>query len=148
MSSKADYALYEAIRHLSILKESMDENPDETAKAEKLVKYWQDNLGKASEMALLSRLHWWTVEYGLIGSLDKCKIYGAGLLSSIGESVSCLGPEVKKIVYSSETANYAFDITNKQPQLFVTSDFNDLKTFFKSIVVVSALEGSKTSPSL
>ena len=39
-------------------------------------------------MALLSRLHWWTVEYGLIGTLENPKIYGAGLLSSIGESVS------------------------------------------------------------
>ena len=48
-------------------------------------------------MALLSRLHWWTVEYGLIGTLEKPKIYGAGLLSSIGESVSCLEPHVKKI---------------------------------------------------
>ena len=50
-------------------------------------------------MALLSRLHWWTVEYGLIGPLDKPKIYGAGLLSSIGESVSCLEANVKKIAY-------------------------------------------------
>ena len=51
-------------------------------------------------MALLSRLHWWTVEYGLIGTLDNPKIYGAGLLSSIGESVSCLESNVKKIPYS------------------------------------------------
>jgi phenylalanine-4-hydroxylase len=78
-------------------------------------------------MALLSRLHWWTVEYGLIGTLDNPKIYGAGLLSSIGESVSCLEPEVKKIPYSIDAENYAFDITTKQPQLFVCRDFQHLK---------------------
>jgi phenylalanine-4-hydroxylase len=86
----------------------------------------QENLGKPSEMALLSRLHWWTVEYGLIGPLDKPKIYGAGLLSSIGESVSCLEPKVKKIPYSIDATNVPFDITTKQPQLFVTRDFQQL----------------------
>ena len=56
----------------------------ELAEAEALVLYNQQNLGAPSEMALLSRLQWWTVEYGLIGSLDQPKIYGAGLLSSSG----------------------------------------------------------------
>ena len=77
-------------------------------------------------MALLSRLHWWTVEYGLIGTMENPKIYGAGLLSSIGESVSCLEPEVKKIPYSIDAANMPFDITTKQPQLFVCRDFKHL----------------------
>ncbi|MGY0038172.1 hypothetical protein [Pedobacter sp. NJ-S-72] len=54
-------------------------------------------MGEPSEMALLSRLHWWTVEYGLIGSLTDPKIYGAGLLSSIGESSSCMTENVKKL---------------------------------------------------
>jgi phenylalanine-4-hydroxylase len=75
---------------------------------------------------LLSRLHWWTVEYGLIGTLENPKIYGAGLLSSIGESVSCLEPHVKKIPYSVDAANMPFDITTKQPQLFVCRDFKHL----------------------
>jgi phenylalanine-4-hydroxylase len=43
-------------------------------------------MGELSEMAQIRNLHWWTVEYGLIGT-DNPKIYGAGLLSSIGESV-------------------------------------------------------------
>ena len=77
-------------------------------------------------MALLSRLHWWTVEYGLIGTLENPKIYGAGLLSSIGESVSCLEPKVKKIPYSIDAAQTPFDITTKQPQLFVCRDFQHL----------------------
>src|SRR5205807_3326290 len=87
----------------------------------------QKNLGEPSEMALLSRLHWWTVEYGLIGTLDKPKIYGAGLLSSIGESVSCLEANVKKIPYSIDATNVPFDITTKQPQLFVCRNFQHLK---------------------
>ena len=127
MSSKKDFELYQAIRHLSILKERPDAAAKEVDEATRLVEHLQKNLGEPSEMALLSRLHWWTVEYGLIGTLENPKIYGAGLLSSIGESVSCLEPEVKKIPYSIDAMNTAFDITTKQPQLFVCRDFHHLK---------------------
>ena len=68
-------------------------------------------------------MQWWSVEYGLVGPLDKPKIYGAGLLSSIGESAKCLGPGVKKIPYSLDVINMGFDITKPQPQLYVTPDF-------------------------
>src|SRR6195952_5151129 len=69
MFSEQDYDLYEAIRALSILKEMPDADPEELKKAEEQVNYCQQNMGEPSEMALLSRLHWWTVEYGLIGTL-------------------------------------------------------------------------------
>jgi phenylalanine-4-hydroxylase len=127
MSSKKDFELYQAIRHLSILKERPNADPKEVEEATKLVEHRQKTLGEPSEMALLSRLHWWTVEYGLIGTMENPKIYGAGLLSSIGESVSCLEPEVKKIPYSIDAMNVPFDITTKQPQLFVCRDFQHLK---------------------
>lgn len=126
MSSKKDYQLYEAIRKLSILKEARNADPNEIETAEKLVHELQNNLGKPSEMTLLSRLHWWTVEYGLIGKLDNPKIYGAGLLSSIGEAAHCLSPKIKKIPYDITAANYPFDITTMQPHLFVTPNFGHL----------------------
>ncbi len=127
MSSKKDFELYEAIRHLSILKELPNSTAEEVEAATKLVEERQQNLGEPSEMALISRLHWWTVEYGLIGTLEQPKIYGAGLLSSIGESVSCLESHVKKLPYSTEAVETAFDITTKQPQLFVCRDFQHLR---------------------
>ena len=128
MSSKKDYELYEAIRHLSILKETPDADPKEIEEAEKDVEFKQNNLGEPSEMALLSRLHWWTVEYGLIGDINDPKIYGAGLLSSIGEATNCMTDKVRKLPYNLDTANYAFDITTMQPQLFVTPNFKHLNT--------------------
>jgi len=126
MYSSKDFELYEAIRELSILKEMPDPDPLTLKKAEKRVLLCQMNLGDPSEMALLSRLHWWTVEYGLIGTLDNPKIYGAGLLSSIGESKSCMDPSVKKYWYTSEAVNFPFDITKPQPQLFVSPNFKNL----------------------
>jgi len=126
MQTRKDFELYEAIRHLSILKELPNSDEKEVAEATKEVERRFANLGEPSEMALLSRLHWWTVEYGLIGTLENPKIYGAGLLSSIGESVSCLESNVRKIPYSIDAKNQAFDITTKQPQLFVSKDFKHL----------------------
>ena len=124
--SSKDYALYESIRTLSILKEMPNVDQKELAEAEALVLYNQQNLGAPSEMALLSRLQWWTVEYGLIGPIDQPKIYGAGLLSSIGESASCMDPKVQKIEYTIDALTYGYDITKPQPQLFVTPTFQNL----------------------
>jgi phenylalanine-4-hydroxylase len=126
MFSAQDFELYEAIRALSILKEMPDADPEELKAAEKQVAFCQDNMGEPSEMALLSRLHWWTVEYGLIGTLENPKIYGAGLLSSIGESSTCMAAHVEKIWYSPDTIKYSYDITKPQPRLFVTPTFQNL----------------------
>ena len=126
MFSKQDHELYEAIRALSILKETYGANPEEVKAAEDVLFRCQQNMGAPSEMALLSRLQWWTVEYGLIGPLDHPKIYGAGLLSSIGESSSCMRPEVKKIPYTIDAIHYPYDITKPQPHLFVTPTFENL----------------------
>lgn len=126
MFSRQDHELYEAIRVLSILKETPNADPSKVRAAEKKLEECQQNMGEPSEMALLSRLQWWTVEYGLIGPLNNPKIYGAGLLSSIGESSSCMKPEVKKIPYTIDAINYAYDITKPQPQLFVTPTFENL----------------------
>ncbi len=38
----------------------------------------------------LARLYWYTVEFGLIRQPDGLRIYGAGILSSKGESIHCL----------------------------------------------------------
>lgn len=121
--SQYDLDLYEAVRSLSILKESRQATEEEIQSAEAKVLDLQAQSPPPSEMAQIRNLQWWTVEYGLIGSPEDFKIYGAGLLSSIGESQSCQSESVKKIPYSVLAAQQDFDITRTQPQLFVTPDF-------------------------
>jgi len=123
ISSHKDYQMYEAIRLLSILKEAEDTLQADIDAAEKAVEDLQNNMGELSEMAQIRNLHWWTVEYGLIGTVENPKIYGAGLLSSIGESAYCMTDKVKKIPYDISAANQSFDITKLQPQLYVTPTF-------------------------
>jgi phenylalanine-4-hydroxylase len=139
ISSSKDYEMYEAIRLLSILKEDPNSSQKEIDEAQEKVEFLQNNLGELSEMAKIRNLHWWTVEYGLIGDLDSPKIYGAGLLSSIGESKWCLKPEVKKLPYSLDAVHQNFDITKPQPQLFVTPDFAYLSLVLEEFANTMAL---------
>tara|TARA_R110002033_G_scaffold171062_1_gene215494 strand:- start:16412 stop:18163 length:1752 start_codon:yes stop_codon:yes gene_type:complete len=139
ISSAKDYELYEAVRHLSIIKEAQGTPQEKIDKAEKLIEELQENMGEPSEIALIRNLHWWTVEYGLIGSIENPKIYGAGLLSSIGESAWCMTDQVKKIPYSIEAAHTSFDITKPQPQLFVTPDFAYLSQVLEEFANTMAL---------
>ncbi|PCH53566.1 MAG: phenylalanine 4-monooxygenase [Flavobacteriaceae bacterium] len=126
ISSSKDFEMYEAVRLLSILKEDPNSSEEKMKESQQKVEALQNNMGKLSEMAQIRNLHWWTVEYGLIGSIKKPKIYGAGLLSSIGESKLCLENSIKKIPYTIKAATQNFDITKPQPQLFVTPDFAHL----------------------
>ncbi|WP_297333480.1 aromatic amino acid hydroxylase [Flavobacterium sp.] len=139
ISSARDYEMYEAIRLLSILKEAEGTPQEEIEAAEKRVDELQNDMGELSEMALIRNLHWWTVEYGLIGTVDNPKIYGAGLLSSIGESTWCMTDNVKKLPYDINAAYQSFDITKPQPQLFVTPDFAHLSLVLEEFANKMAL---------
>jgi len=124
--SSEDLAQYEAIRVLSDLKENPASTETQIAAAQKNLDRVSKNISHISEAAQLSRMNWWTAEYGLIGSLEEPKIFGAGLLSSVGESRWCLSDKVKKLPLTVDCIQTSYDITEPQPQLFVTPDFKTL----------------------
>lgn len=139
ISSAHDYEIYEAIRELSILEEAEGTPEEDLKRIRTKVDELQSKTTIPSEMALIRNLHWWTVEYGLIGTLDNPKIYGAGLLSSIGESEWCMTDKVVKLPYSIEAAYQGFDITKPQPQLYVTKDFAQLSMVLEEFANKMAL---------
>lgn len=124
--SKEDLDLYEAIRELSDIKESSSSTPEQIKASEKKLEATIKASTHVSEATELSRMNWWTAEYGLVGSIDKPKIFGAGLLSSVGESKWCMSEKVKKIPLTVDCIKQTYDITEPQPQLFVTPDFKTL----------------------
>lgn len=129
--SKEDLNLYEAIRILSDIKENPLSTKQQIAKAEQDLAEASRAISNVSEAAELSRMNWWTAEYGLIGSLECPKIIGAGLLSSKGESKWCLQPSVRKIPLSVDCVKTGYDITEPQPQLYVAKDFQHLISVVK-----------------
>ncbi len=143
--SKYDMEVYEAVRRLSILKEAEGTEQADIDAAEAEVNRLQAIETEPSEMAQMRNMQWWSVEYGLIGEIENPKIYGAGLLSSIGESKWCMQDDVKKIPYSLDVVNQSFDITKPQPRLFVTPDFSYLMEVLEEFAKTLSLRkgGSK-----
>ena len=127
--TRYDLELYDAIFKLSEIKEDPSSKPEDIKAAQKNFEKIAAKESKPSEAALLTRMAWWTTEYGLIGSIEKPLIYGAGLLSSVDESYNCIKPEVKKVPFSlAATIKTSYDITRPQPQLFVAKSFAELTT--------------------
>ena len=126
IASVEDQAVYEAIRNLSVVKEDPAATEEEIRLAEERLRAATASRRYVSESTKASRLYWWTAEYGLVGDLLAPKIYGAGLLSSLGEAAHCLSPEVKKVPLSLVCTDTEYDITRMQPQLFVARDFDHL----------------------
>lgn len=77
----------------------------------------------------LARLFWYTVEFGLVREAGRLKVYGAGLISSPGESRHCLAsPEVDRRAFDLEAAcSTPFEIDHYQPTLFVLDSFEQLR---------------------
>jgi phenylalanine-4-hydroxylase len=121
MFTRQDQEIYDAIRHLSVIKEDLSTTREAISQAEEDLKTKSAANKIPSESALIARLFWWMAEYGLVGTVSDYKIFGAGLLSSMGESRSCLDDEkVKKIPLTVDCVDVAYDITETQPQLFIT----------------------------
>jgi len=76
---------------------------------------------------LLGRLYWFTVEFGLIWEEDSYKIYGAGILSSGGETAYCLGSEPERVPYDvQEIFNTPYRTDVFQQKYFVIDSFEQL----------------------
>ena len=124
--SHEDHVVYMSIRFLSDIKENPQSTKDDIYNAEKLLEKSLMVNTYLSEAAYLARLNWWTVEYGLVGDINSPKVFGAGLLSSIGESYNAIFGDVKIIPLTLDCINYSYDITEQQPQLFIAKDFMHL----------------------
>ncbi len=131
--TREDLNQYAAIRELSDVKENPRSTQNDIRKAEEDLAKVNAEVKVLSEAGWLSRMNWWTAEYGLIGRLENPRIYGAGLLSSVGESRHCLAAKVQKIPISIDCIQIGYDITEPQPQLFVTPDFSALVTVLEDL---------------
>ncbi len=79
----------------------------------------------------LTRIYWFTVEFGLIKNPGGLRIYGNGIISSSGETQHSLTDKVKKVPYRPETlAAQAYDIWHFQDTLFVIESFDQLEHEF------------------
>lgn len=86
---------------------------------------------------LMARLYWYTVEFGLIQEAGAVRIYGAGILSSPGESVYCLSEEPEHRIFdlvSILETPYIKDCY--QAQYYIAQSYEEL---YDSLPALSAL---------
>jgi phenylalanine-4-hydroxylase len=76
----------------------------------------------------LARLYWHTVEFGLIRGPEGLRIYGAGIVSSHGESLYALeSPKPPRIAFDlKRVMRTRYNIDDYQPAYFVIDRFEDL----------------------
>ncbi|HRG37804.1 MAG TPA: phenylalanine 4-monooxygenase [Bacteroidia bacterium] len=76
---------------------------------------------------LLGRIYWFTIEFGLIKENGQLKIYGAGIISSKGETEFCLSPAAKRSHFDVSTIfNTSFRTDQIQEEYFVIESFEEL----------------------
>lgn len=129
-----DSAVDRAIYALSELKEQPSATAEQLARVEQALVAARASVRRVSEAVRLSRLYWWTSEYGLVGTPSEYKLYGAGLLSSLWESFACHDPKVRKLPLSVAAGNVEYDVTRPQPQLFVARSFEQLHDVLDEVV--------------
>ncbi len=98
--------------------------------ADYVQRYGQGGL-KAHELGaceLLSRLYWYTIEFGLIRQPEGIRAYGAGILSSSGElQYAVNSPEPHRVPLKLErTMRTRYKIDNYQQTYFVIDSFKQL----------------------
>lgn len=84
--------------------------------------------GSLGALKRLARLYWYTVEFGLVEEAGALRIYGAGIVSSRGESVFALDdPSPNRIGFDlARTMRTEYRIDDYQQSYFVIPSFDEL----------------------
>lgn len=89
-------------------------------------------IGNEKQLIQLQRLYWFTIEFGLIREKNELKIYGAGILSSYGESISSISEKMQHHDFQMDKILNKHFINNEpQTEYFVVTDLDEL---FSSIL--------------
>ncbi len=82
---------------------------------------------RKDDLTRMSRLFWFTVEFGVIRQDGNIKVYGSGLISSHGECsyVVNRGPEIREFNLN-QVLEHEFTISEMQPVLYAVESFQQI----------------------
>lgn len=85
------------------------------------------HIDRPEVIEMLGRMYWFTIEFGLINEGGKTKIYGAGIISSHGESKFCLSNEPTHLPFDVRSVlQKNYDNMKIQDTYFVIDGFDQL----------------------
>ena len=86
---------------------------------------------------MLQRLYWYTIEFGVLQTKDDLKIYGAGIISSVGEINNVYGGLAQiKPFNIQEVLHTPFEIDKVQPLYFYIESFDQLQKALDGIEIL------------
>ena len=88
----------------------------------------------ADALEKLSRLYWFTIEFGVLREDGAVKAYGTGLLSSAGELEEMHDAELRPLDLEA-ASNQDYDPTHFQPVLFCADSFDAMYEGLKTYLV-------------
>lgn len=118
---------------------------------EALSKIGLDYVGNDYAIEVLSRIYWFTVEFGLIQEEAGLRIYGAGILSSAGETKFSLSDEPPTYNFDVRTiANTPYRKDVFQDRYFVIQSYDQLYNSIPEIkeVLADMVEKNKQEQSV
>ena len=88
----------------------------------------------ADKLEQLSRVYWFTIEFGVLRENGSIKAYGTGLLSSAGEMEEMHKADLRRLDLAA-ASNEKYDPTHFQPVLFCADSFDDLYQRLREFLV-------------
>jgi len=88
----------------------------------------------ADKLEQLSRVYWFTIEFGVLRQNGSIKAYGTGLLSSAGEMEEMHKADLRRLDLAA-ASNEKYDPTHFQPVLFCADSFDDLYQRIREFLV-------------
>ncbi|MFN2510708.1 MAG: phenylalanine 4-monooxygenase [Pyrinomonadaceae bacterium] len=82
----------------------------------------------------LSRVYWFTIEFGVLRETGKLKAYGTGLLSSAGELEAMHKAELRELDLEA-VSGHEYDPTHYQPVLFCAPSFEGMFQTLREFLV-------------
>lgn len=112
---------------------------------------------KLGGLSCLSRLYWYTVEFGLIQTDQGLRVYGAGILSSGGEVVYCLDDKkprriafdverIMRTLYKIDSYQETYFVIQSFKQLFADTE-PDFTSLYAKLETLAALPADTLLPS-
>ena len=92
------------------------------------------SLNDQEAIKMLQRLYWYTIEFGVLQDQNDIKIYGAGIISSVGEINNVYSKTVQiKPFNIEEVLHTPLEIDKVQPHYFSITSFDELVAAFVHI---------------
>ncbi len=88
----------------------------------------------AEALDRLSRVYWFTIEFGVLREGGKLKAYGTGLLSSAGELEAMHKAELRELDLEA-VSGHEYDPTHYQPVLFCANSFEGMFQTLRDFLV-------------